>query len=80
MTPAVFMPDRSDPEPTESEALVRVTLAGICGTDLELVRGYKGFSGVPGHEFVGVVERADGRPDLVGERVVGEINAVSPPV
>jgi threonine dehydrogenase-like Zn-dependent dehydrogenase len=71
-----FEPDRTDPEPAAGEALVRVTLAGICGTDLELTRGYKGFEGVPGHEFVGVVERADDRPDLVGERVVGEINAV----
>jgi threonine dehydrogenase-like Zn-dependent dehydrogenase len=56
------------------EALVRVTLAGICNTDLEIVRGYAGFAGTLGHEFVGVVERAADR-DLVGRRVVGEINA-----
>ena len=56
------------------EALVRVRLAGICNTDVEIVRGYAGFRGTPGHEFVGVVEDA---PDAawVGRRVVGEINA-----
>ncbi len=55
------------------EALVRVRLAGICGTDLELARGYYPFRGVPGHEFVGEVVSA---PDAawVGRRVVGEIN------
>ncbi|MHB1006204.1 MAG: MDR/zinc-dependent alcohol dehydrogenase-like family protein [Chloroflexota bacterium] len=56
------------------EALVRVTLAGICNTDLEITRGYMAYRGIPGHEFVGVVEEADARPDLVGARVVGEIN------
>ncbi|MBI4543308.1 MAG: alcohol dehydrogenase catalytic domain-containing protein [Gemmatimonadetes bacterium] len=56
------------------EALVRVFLAGICNTDLELVRGYYPYRGVPGHEFVGVVER--GPEGFVGRRVVGEINAV----
>ncbi len=56
------------------EALVRVSLSGICGTDLELVRGYYPYTGVPGHEFVGeVVEAPDS--SWVGERVVGEINA-----
>lgn len=57
------------------EALVRVTLSGICNTDLEIVRGYAGFEGTIGHEFVGVVERSTDRPELVGRRVVGEINA-----
>jgi alcohol dehydrogenase len=47
--------------------------AGICNTDLELQRGYYGFSGVPGHEFVGEVVEAD-TADLIGRRVVGEIN------
>ena len=62
------------PPQAEDEALVRVTLAGICNTDLEIARGYAGFEGTLGHEFVGVVERA---PDarLIGQRVVGEINA-----
>lgn len=63
------------PAPKENEALIRVLLAGVCGTDLEIIKGYKGFKGVPGHEFVGVVERVDGGyPGLVGKRVVGEIN------
>ncbi len=62
-------------EGAENEALVRVTMSGICNTDLEIVRGYAGFSGTIGHEFVGVVERADDAPHLVGKRVVGEINA-----
>ena len=54
-------------------ALVRVVASGICNTDLELKRGYHGFSGVPGHEFVGRVEEPAGSPWL-GKRVVGEIN------
>jgi alcohol dehydrogenase len=54
-------------------ALVRVLAAGICNTDLEIVRGYMDFRGVPGHEFVGRVEAAGTRA-LVGRRVVGEIN------
>ncbi|HEY3579218.1 MAG TPA: alcohol dehydrogenase catalytic domain-containing protein, partial [Pyrinomonadaceae bacterium] len=56
------------------EALVRVLLSGICNTDLEIARGYAGFSGTIGHEFVGVVE-ASPAGELVGQRVVGEINA-----
>ncbi|HUP24541.1 MAG TPA: alcohol dehydrogenase catalytic domain-containing protein [Thermoanaerobaculia bacterium] len=61
------------PEPPPGEALVRVLRAGICRTDLELVRGYYPFDGVLGHEFVGVVE--EGPAPLLGRRVVGEINA-----
>jgi threonine dehydrogenase-like Zn-dependent dehydrogenase len=57
------------------EALVRVTLSGICNTDVEIVRGYAGFQGTLGHEFVGVVESAPDAAQLVGQRVVGEINA-----
>jgi threonine dehydrogenase-like Zn-dependent dehydrogenase len=62
----------------DGEALVRVTLSGICNTDLEIARGYAGFEGTLGHEFVGVVEQV---PDTArglltpGSRVVGEINA-----
>lgn len=56
------------------EALVRVHLSGICNTDLEIARGYAGFKGTLGHEFVGVVEAAPGEK-LLGQRVVGEINA-----
>ncbi|GBC69398.1 2-deoxy-scyllo-inosamine dehydrogenase [archaeon HR01] len=55
------------------EAVIRVIYAGICGTDLEILRGYAGFRGVPGHEFVGVVEKSRDS-ELVGRTVVGEIN------
>lgn len=57
------------------ESVVRVLLSGICNTDLEIVRGYAGFQGTIGHEFVGIVENAPDTPDLIGKRVVGEINA-----
>jgi len=57
----------------ENEALVKVKNAGICNTDLELVKGYMGFQGVLGHEFVGVVEKA-AEQKWVGKRVCGEIN------
>jgi threonine dehydrogenase-like Zn-dependent dehydrogenase len=61
--------------PPAGEALVRVLLAGICNTDLELMKGYYPFTGVPGHEFVGRVEASPSAPEWVGRRVVGEINA-----
>lgn len=70
-----YRPDAPEPTPPPGEALIRTRLAGICNTDLEIVRGYLGFRGILGHEFVGVVARADDAPDLVGQRVVGEINA-----
>jgi threonine dehydrogenase-like Zn-dependent dehydrogenase len=65
--------DRPKPHAMAGEALVRVLKAGVCNTDLEIIRGYMGFRGVLGHEFVGIVEEA---PDssLQGKRVVGEIN------
>jgi threonine dehydrogenase-like Zn-dependent dehydrogenase len=56
----------------DQTALVKVHLAGICSTDLQIFRGYMGFQGVPGHEFVGSV--VEGPRELVNERVVGEIN------
>jgi len=56
------------------EALIRVLLSGICNTDLEIARGYAGFKGTIGHEFVGVVEESSNQK-LIGRRVVGEINA-----
>lgn len=62
------------PEPPSGEALVRVLRAGICNTDLELLRGYYPYTGILGHEFVGVIEQ--GPTQLVNRRVVGEINAV----
>ncbi len=68
-----FREDVPDPDPQAGEALVRVRLAGICGTDLEMTRGYYPFTGVPGHEFVGEVIAAEDA-DWVGRRVVSEIN------
>ncbi|EAZ91284.1 MDR/zinc-dependent alcohol dehydrogenase-like family protein [Crocosphaera chwakensis] len=62
------------PEPNKDEALVKVLQAGICNTDLELLRGYYPYQGILGHEFVGVVEQ--GPENLINQRVVGEINAV----
>lgn len=67
--------DVAVPDGEDGEAVVRVTLSGICNTDLEIVRGYAGFEGTIGHEFVGVVEKADEARELIGKRVVGEINA-----
>lgn len=69
-----FRSDNPDPAPTAREAIVRVSVAGICGTDLELMRGYMGYRGIPGHEFVGRVTETND-PKLRGQRVVGEINA-----
>ena len=61
------------PRPGPDDALIQVTLAGICGTDREILKGYSSFRGIPGHEFVGrVVECAEKK--WVGKRVVGEIN------
>ncbi len=75
--------EQSYPQPprVEGEALIRVSLVGICNTDLEIVRGYMGFMGVLGHEFVGIVEEIYGErfraqnEHFLGKRVVGEINA-----
>ena len=69
-----YRDDLPRPNPSEGEALVKVRLAGICGTDLELTRGYYEFRGIPGHEFVGDIVQAPGRPSREGERVVGDIN------
>lgn len=55
-----------------SRALIRIHLAGICSTDLQIFKGYMGFTGIPGHEFVGSV--VDGPPEHIGRRVAGEIN------
>jgi threonine dehydrogenase-like Zn-dependent dehydrogenase len=62
------------PEPPPGEALVAVRLAGICGTDLELVKGYYPYTGIPGHEFVGKIVQSPDHPESIGNRVVGEIN------
>jgi threonine dehydrogenase-like Zn-dependent dehydrogenase len=66
--------DIAAPSLTGDETLIRLLKAGICNTDLEITRGYFGFRGVLGHEFVGIVE-ASKNSSLVGKRVVGEINA-----
>src|SRR5437868_11685257 len=76
-----FERNHPDPTPIEGEALIRVLLAGICNTDLEIVRGYMDFHGILGHEFVGIVEEIYGHQAqehygyLKGQRIVGEINA-----
>jgi threonine dehydrogenase-like Zn-dependent dehydrogenase len=69
----VSMRDVPVPQRAPGFALLKLIAAGICNTDLELQRGYYGFCGIPGHEFVAEVVEAD-RADLVGKRVVGEIN------
>src|SRR5688572_37053 len=66
--------DRPEPERGPGEALVRVRVAGVCDTDLQLARGYMGFSGVPGHEFVGEVLASDD-PTWEKKRIVADINA-----
>jgi threonine dehydrogenase-like Zn-dependent dehydrogenase len=68
-----YQTDYPVPVPKDDEALIRITHAGICNTDLEIIKGYMGFQGVLGHEFVGIVEKCKGE-DLIGKRVVGEIN------
>jgi threonine dehydrogenase-like Zn-dependent dehydrogenase len=70
-----FQARRPEPAAATGDTLVRVRQAGICATDLEITKGYMGFRGVLGHEFVGeVVHSADRK--LLGQRVVGEINVV----
>jgi threonine dehydrogenase-like Zn-dependent dehydrogenase len=68
-----YCADYPKPVPEGGEALVRVLGAGICATDIEITKGYMGFRGVPGHEFVGIVE-SSGDKGLLGKRVVSEIN------
>lgn len=69
-----YRTDLKIPEPKTDEALVKVRLAGICATDLQLIKGYYPFTGVLGHEFVGEITKAPNAPERIGERVVGEIN------
>ncbi len=72
----ISVEDVPAPEPEPGAAIVDVLVAGICGTDLQLARGYMGFTGVPGHEFLGTVRHVISPADrpLVGARVAGEIN------
>jgi len=69
-----FVENYPDPQPGDGEVLIKVIQAGICSTDLEIVRGYLQFKGIPGHEFVGTV--VEGPNELKAKRVVGEINCV----
>lgn len=67
--------DYAKPVAKPGEALVKVVLAGICNTDFEITKGYMGYNGILGHEFVGIVEEVnDTDKSLIGKRVVGEIN------
>lgn len=70
---AVSVRNQTRPRRPKGFALIRLLYGGICNTDLELQRGYYGFEGTPGHEFVGEVVAAD-TAGWIGERVVGEIN------
>lgn len=73
-----YKTNQDEPKLGDREALIRPTLMGICSTDLELCRGYMGFNGVLGHEFVGVVEKLGPKAPkkFLGKRVVGMINCV----
>lgn len=67
--------DYNKPVPNQGEALIKISMAGICNTDYEITKGYMGYKGILGHEFVGVVvEVNDNDKSLLGKRVVGEIN------
>lgn len=70
---SVRVVERPDPKPGKGEALIKVIKAGICNTDLELVKGYMEFEGILGHEFVGRVVESSAK-EWMGNRVVGEIN------
>ncbi len=68
-----YLADYPQPVRRAGQSLIQVIGAGVCSTDLEIVRGYAGFQGIPGHEFVGVVRSSDNQ-SLIGKRVVGGIN------
>lgn len=69
-----FRTDLPMPVLDSDEVLIKVLMAGICSTDLEMLRGYYPFTGIPGHEFVGQVADANGHSKLQGKRVIGDIN------
>jgi threonine dehydrogenase-like Zn-dependent dehydrogenase len=71
----IFDARRADPIPDDGDTLIKVRQAGICSTDLEIIKGYMGFRGILGHEFVGEVVSSPNK-NLLGQRVVGEINVV----
>ncbi|CQR71034.1 2-deoxy-scyllo-inosamine dehydrogenase [Sporomusa ovata DSM 2662] len=68
-----FIEDYPQPRREKGEALIRIQYGAICNTDKEIIKGYKGFQGILGHEFVGIVEEAEDST-YIGKRVVGEIN------
>ncbi len=70
-----FRPRHPEPPADAGDTLLRVRRAGICATDLEITRGYLGFSGILGHEFVADIVQCP-EAALIGQRVVGEINIV----
>jgi threonine dehydrogenase-like Zn-dependent dehydrogenase len=67
-----YRTDQPKPDAGDHQTLIKLQLAGICSTDLEIIKGYTGFEGILGHEFVGIVER--GPSPWIGKRVVGSIN------
>jgi alcohol dehydrogenase len=71
-----FQPRRPDPRREDGDCLIKVRQAGVCATDLEITKGYMGFTGVLGHEFVGEVVESPVERKWMGKRVVGEINVV----
>ncbi len=73
-----FITTHPEPTPGAGEAIIRPRRMGVCTTDLELCKGYMDFTGVLGHEFVGMVEKVGSKQDQkwVGKRVVGTINCV----
>lgn len=68
-----YIEDYKKPARSENEVLIKVILAAICNTDKEIIRGYKDFKGILGHEFVGIIEDADDK-NVIGKRVTGDIN------
>lgn len=69
-----FRSDLPMPVLAPDEVLIKVLLAGVCSTDLEMLKGYYDFTGIPGHEFVGQVVDDNGHSGLLGKRVIGDIN------
>ncbi len=70
-----FDKNYAKPVPKENEALIKITYAGICNTDVEITKGYMGFTGICGHEFLGIVEEINGEDkSLLNKRVTGGIN------
>jgi threonine dehydrogenase-like Zn-dependent dehydrogenase len=70
-----FVENFKNPDVLPQEALIEVKMAGICNTDIEITKGYKGFTGIAGHEFTGIVRAVNSSDKTwIGRRVVGDIN------